>query len=250
MSLVLLLLGLWLAAASCPQYATLPLDGSPVSGSLGFNEYLYFSFVPSQSGNVDLTQTASVSPYGVWTFIGAGYVPIDGRSDWDWGTIAAYAESFVVENVRAGDCYVVGVWHGESDTASFELTAKLDVEPYTPPTNLTVGDMPTEGIVDAAQYSDFFVTPSTSGNLSISLFANAHLATLLALPHALPRLGNRQAELALNCTGKWESLIVPWVRAGTTIGLSVWSGDGTAFDIRVDAQTGVDADADVPRGEA
>ena len=49
------------------------------TGSIAFNTYNYYEFQPSQSGNVILTTTVTGgSPYGVWTFVGSGYYPIDG----------------------------------------------------------------------------------------------------------------------------------------------------------------------------
>ena len=50
-----------------------------MAGSVNFNSYVYYYFVPPRSGNVVFTTTVTGgSPYGVWTFVGSGYYPVDG----------------------------------------------------------------------------------------------------------------------------------------------------------------------------
>jgi hypothetical protein len=46
--------------------------------------YDYYTIqLDDESGDVTITTTATDNPYGVWTYIGRAYQPIDGDSDWD-----------------------------------------------------------------------------------------------------------------------------------------------------------------------
>ena len=50
-----------------------------MAGSISYDTYNYYYFSPTTPGNVVITTTvAGGSQYGVWTFVGTNYYPIDG----------------------------------------------------------------------------------------------------------------------------------------------------------------------------
>jgi hypothetical protein len=89
------LAALFLVLATPALAATqLPLSGSKLAGSVTFNAYNYYYFTSSQSGNVIITTTITGgSEYGAWTYVGAGYDPIDGNSDWEDGMFNRHARA-------------------------------------------------------------------------------------------------------------------------------------------------------------
>eukprot|EP00294_Goniomonas_avonlea_P003850 CAMPEP_0114561576 /NCGR_PEP_ID=MMETSP0114-20121206/12077_1 /TAXON_ID=31324 /ORGANISM="Goniomonas sp, Strain m" /LENGTH=263 /DNA_ID=CAMNT_0001747219 /DNA_START=19 /DNA_END=810 /DNA_ORIENTATION=- len=222
--------------SNCTNADSLPIDGTPATGSLNYMEYKQYYVYLEQSGDLTLTQTITGgSQYGVWNFAARGYQPVDGKSDWDFGTISSQSESKTLKNLEVGVCYYIAVAHLETDSVSYSLVAKLTPQTWKPPTNLTVDDMPFAAPLDAWQYTDFMVTPSFNGNISVevNIVSGRSSVALLALPQGVPRLGNFLVKADESKEGEWKSLPLSFMRKDVPIGIAVTSSGDGSIDIKV-----------------
>ena len=245
------------------QTQQLSLDGTAIKGSVTFNSYNYYYFISdSSSGDVEIITTVdSGSPYGVGTYIGRGYKPYDGDSDWDGLAIAGYNSDIMVDNIQINSTYYVSV-QGIGDSDTYSISATLTKQSYIKPTQLIINDIPYDSKCQSDQYSDFLLNVSTNGNFSCSIYVessdididndngnindnqlrdmqsgkNVQLqdidSALLVSPNGvLPRDGNYEWMLEIDKTGDWESLQIPFARHGQ-YGISVSSEYDIQFYVK------------------
>ena len=229
------------------QTQQLSLDGTTMKGSVTFNSYNYYYFISDDSsGNVDIITTVdSGSPYGVGTYVGRGYKPYDGDSDWDGLAITGYNSDITVDNIQINATYYVSV-QGIGDSDTYSIKASLTQGSYIKPTQLIMNDMPYDSKCQSDQYSDFLLNISTNGNFSCSVYVESSdndikdgirnvgdidTQLLVSPDGVLPRDGNYQWMLEISKSGDWESLQIPFARRGQ-YGISVSSQYDTQFYIK------------------
>eukprot|EP01006_Ploeotia_vitrea_P033851 TRINITY_DN65647_c9_g1_i1.p1 TRINITY_DN65647_c9_g1~~TRINITY_DN65647_c9_g1_i1.p1 ORF type:complete len:263 (-),score=54.60 TRINITY_DN65647_c9_g1_i1:12-800(-) len=238
--LLQLLLPLLLLLCGCVAYDEMPLDGTPVSGSVAFNKYRTYEFRWNESVWQDvefkLTETSG-SPYGFWLYIGTDYIPRDGDSDWANGCILSQPQTFVAEALFPNHTMYVSIQGiGQSEDYSVSATV-MRTSKVSPVQRLKLNDMPTPGRVAGRQYAYFDVnSPGFEGNITVQVYLNdapdRHVYVQAIQQPGLATLGHYTWQNKTSSVGQWVSVVeADYVRQ--PLAISLYSSSPIGFNIRL-----------------
>lgn len=215
------------------------LDGRPFNGTVRLNSYEYYRFrAPPGSFKVGVALEESGAS-GAGVYVGAGYCPVDGVSDWDQITIYKYPAEVVVDALQENVTYCVGVQGLDNSPRRYSLRLTWLAGPPMEVAPLLAGDEPLPGSVSAHQYAYFSAHLAQRGNFSFGSYLRQtggpfEDGLTVQVAHGyVPRTGRFDYQAKVSDKGAWRSLEFPFVRANSTYFFSVQSDNPASFYVRV-----------------
>eukprot|EP01013_Petalomonas_cantuscygni_P008121 TRINITY_DN20833_c0_g1_i1.p1 TRINITY_DN20833_c0_g1~~TRINITY_DN20833_c0_g1_i1.p1 ORF type:complete len:281 (+),score=29.89 TRINITY_DN20833_c0_g1_i1:243-1085(+) len=255
------------AQDTCDAAHRISMDGDTHAGTLSQNKYSYYCFIPQTWGVVTInTVVTGGSAVGVWSWVGLEFRPVDGRSDYNMGSIANYPANFQIVNAFPNRTYWLGI-QGIGISSSFSTSVTIANHPPTPPVDLVLGDPPTTASVEPRQFAFFrarvpsgspdgptshlsreqapsavnvtafvFVQDTSHTTPVDGLGSSTHVSLLLGTIYD-PTTVHHDEEVVVPVGGTWVNVTAPWVRTGPDqwVGVSVYGKYASRFFVRVSA---------------
>jgi hypothetical protein len=192
--------------------------------------------------------------YGAALYVGLGYEPYDGKSDWSVESILGYPqtvgfmarleaclhrftpslfhsfEQVSVNNVFPDNIYFVAVQGLTTGGCAFSISTKSStVPPPSPPSKLSV--LPVVASSRCGEYTWFYLPITQNANGSTSLFLNeapgcdgSDDVFLLLSSGSFPTLGQYAVSVELHRSHSWITAQLPYIPEASFLGVAVHGG--------------------------